>query len=211
MKHRSYLLFGAPGSGKGTQGNILGKIPGFIHISTGELFRNLHVGSALGRTFLDYSARGELVPDSFTIQLWHEYVDGLQQNRGYDSETETLILDGIPRNVRQAELMEEYIDVKRVYYLHCKDKEVMYRRLQTRALLQNRMDDASNDVIDQRLRLYEEETFPVLEHYSNSIIRHIETTRSPVEVLADIVADMAKTELELHVLPRLSLTAAHEF
>jgi adenylate kinase len=198
QRYRTFLLFGAPGSGKGTQGNVLGKIPGFVHISTGELFRNLQVGSTLGRLFLEYSAKGTLVPDEFTIELWHEYVDSLRQNHHYEPETDTLILDGIPRNVNQAKLMEDYIDVRRVYYLDCQDKAVMYLRLQKRALIENRLDDANEDTIRNRLKIYEEETSPVLKYYSQSIIRRVETARSPVRVLADIVDDMAEAELETH-------------
>ena len=194
MKYRAFLLFGAPGSGKGTQGNVLGKIPGFVHVSTGELFRNLQVGSPLGRLFLEYSAKGQLVPDDFSVQLWHEYVEQMRKNHRFDPATDTLILDGIPRSVKQAEMMEEYIDVQRVYYLDCKDKAVMYLRLQKRALIEGRLDDANQDTINRRLAVYEAETFPVLRHYSDEIVRRIDTARSPVEVLADIVGDMAMAE-----------------
>ncbi len=197
MKYRAFLLFGAPGSGKGTQGTVLGRVPGYLHIATGELFRNLQVGSQLGRTFLEYSSKGDLVPDDFVVQLWQDYVEKLRQNQRYDPETETLILDGIPRNLRQAELMEDYIDVRRVYYLDCQDRAVMYLRLQKRALIENRLDDASQETISHRLRIYEEETFPVLQHYSADIIRSIDTARSPVEVLAAIVNDMAEVDLEM--------------
>ena len=197
MKYRAFLLFGAPGSGKGTQGTVLGRVPGYLHIATGELFRNLQVGSQLGRTFLEYSSKGDLVPDDFVVQLWQDYVDKLRQNQRYDPETETLILDGIPRNLRQAELMEDYIDVRRVYYLDCQDRAVMYLRLQKRALIENRLDDASQETISHRLRIYEEETFPVLQHYSADIIRRVDTARSPVEVLAAIVNDMAEVDLEM--------------
>ncbi len=65
LKYRAFLLFGAPGSGKGTQGTVLGRVPGYLHIATGELFRNLQVGSQLGRTFLEYSSKGDLVPGRF--------------------------------------------------------------------------------------------------------------------------------------------------
>jgi adenylate kinase len=194
MKYRAFLLFGAPGSGKGTQGNVIGQIPGFVHVSTGDLFRNLQVGSPLGRTFLEFSAKGQLVPDEFTVQLWRDYVEQLKTNHRYEPETDTLVLDGIPRSVAQAKILQNYIDVKRVYYLDCRDKGVMYLRLQKRALLENRIDDANEETIGNRLRVYEAETFPVLQQYPESIIRRIDTARSPVEVLADIVKDMAKTQ-----------------
>src|ERR1700749_4479855 len=99
MRFKTLLLFGAPGSGKGTQGLILSNIPGFVHVSCGEVFRNLSVGSPLGKIFLDYSSRGELVPDDFTVQLWKDYIDRLVGSHRFDPSTDILILDGIPRNV----------------------------------------------------------------------------------------------------------------
>jgi adenylate kinase len=101
-----------------------------------------------------------------------------------------LILDGIPRNVAQARLMDQYVDVRRVYYLDCEDKEKMFQRLKRRALHENRLDDASDAVIQNRLYVYEAETAPVLNHYPAGIVRRIDTGRTPIQVLADILADM---------------------
>jgi adenylate kinase len=190
MLYRTILLFGAPGSGKGTQGQILGSVPGFVHVSCGEIFRNLSVGSPLGRVFLDYSSRGSLVPDDFTTQLWQEHINGLVGLHRFDPQSDILVLDGIPRNVSQARLMDSHIDVLRVYYLDCEDKEKMYMRLKRRALHENRLDDASDEVIKRRLSVYEEETAPVLSYYSANKIQSIDTGRTPVEVLVDILADI---------------------
>lgn len=194
MQFKTFLLFGAPGSGKGTQGAILGSIPGFIHVACGDVFRNLRVGSPLGRIFLDYSSRGALVPDDFTVQLWREHIEGLISLNRFDPHTDMLILDGIPRNVAQARLMDELIDMHRVYYLDCEDREKMYLRLKRRALHENRLDDASDQVIQERLYVYEAETAPVLNHYPPSKVRRIDTGRAPVEVLADILADIKSRE-----------------
>lgn len=189
MKFKTILLFGAPGSGKGTQGQILGSIPGLVHVACGEIFRDLRVGSPLGRVFLDYSSRGALVPDDFTVQLWEEHIEGLVQLGRYDPGSDILILDGIPRNVAQARLMDKYIDVKRLYYLDCENKEQMYLRLKRRAIHENRLDDASDTTIQNRLYVYEAETAPVLGHYPPEKICHIDTGRTPIEVLADILGD----------------------
>jgi adenylate kinase len=208
MKYKAILLFGAPGSGKGTQGSIIGRIPGFVHVACGEIFRNMRVGSPLGQVFLEYSSRGELVPDDFTIRLWDEYMEGLVKTRRLDPEADTLVLDGIPRNVAQAKLMEEYIYVKRVYYLECADKDIMVMRLKRRALHENRLDDANDATIQNRLVVYEKETAPVLEYYPSEIIRRIDTGRTPVEVLADILADI-KTTVERDPITEDRRTAAH--
>jgi adenylate kinase len=193
MLFKTILLFGAPGSGKGTQGAILGSIPGFLHVSTGELFRDLRVGSPLAKAFLDYSSRGALVPDDFTIELWKDHVDGLIGLHRYDPNTDVLILDGIPRTVAQARLLDAYVDVQRLYYLDCEDKNVMYMRLKRRALHDNRLDDASDAVIQQRLYVYEAETAPVMNYYPEDKIRRIDTGRIPLEVLVDILSDIKST------------------
>ena len=189
MKFQTILLFGAPGSGKGTQGHILGSIPGLVHVACGEIFRDLRVGTPLGRVFLDYSSRGALVPDDFTVQLWREHIEGLVRLGRYDPQTDLLILDGIPRNVAQARLMDESIDVKRLYYLDCEDREKMYLRLKRRALHENRLDDASDATIQSRLYVYEAETAPVLDYYPAEKVLRVDTGRTPIEVLADILAD----------------------
>ena len=189
MTYKTILLFGAPGSGKGTQGSILGSIPGLIHVACGEIFRDLRVGTPLGRVFLDYSSRGALVPDDFTVQLWKEHIEGLERLGRYDPQSDILILDGIPRNVAQARLMDQYINVNRLYYLDCDDKEKMYLRLKRRALHENRFDDASDATIQSRLYVYEAETAPVLDYYPKDKIRRIDTGRTPIEVLADILTD----------------------
>ena len=196
-RYKTFLLFGAPGSGKGTQGKILGSIPGLVHVACGEIFRDLRVGSPLGKVFLDYSSRGALVPDDFTVELWEDHIEGLVRLGRFDPVGDALILDGIPRNVAQARLMDEYVDVRRVYSLDCEDKEKMYLRLKRRALHENRLDDASDAVIQHRLYVYEAETAPVLGHYSPEVVRHIDTGRTPVEVLADILADIRNLVIDV--------------
>ena len=69
MQYRTYLLLGAPGSGKGTQGKILGNIPRFFHLSMGDVFRALDTRTVIGQKFIDYSSRGQLVPDEITMEL----------------------------------------------------------------------------------------------------------------------------------------------
>ena len=78
-KYRTILIFGAPGTGKGTQGKILNQIPGFVHVACGEVLRSLDLNSRLGKVFLEYSSKGEFVPDDIAIQLWRDYIDNLVQ------------------------------------------------------------------------------------------------------------------------------------
>ena len=109
MRFRAILLFGAPGSGKGTQGKILGQVPNFVHYSCGDAFRSLRVDSPLGRTFMEYASKGSLVPDEPTIALWKQSVNGLAGTGRYNPEADTLLLDGIPRKPMRLSLEPKVI------------------------------------------------------------------------------------------------------
>ncbi len=97
-------MFGAPGSGKGTHGRALGAIPNFFHCACGDVFRSLRHDTPLGQTFLEYSSHGKLVPDEPTVELWRKFIDASTQMGRFHPGADTLVLDGIPRSVRQAEV-----------------------------------------------------------------------------------------------------------
>lgn len=192
MKLRTILLFGAPGSGKGTQGKILGTIPNFYHCACGDVFRNLNADSRLGKVFLDYSSRGELVPDEATVDLWRNNIQANTMLGRFNPERDTLVLDGIPRNAAQAEMLKNTLDVRALLHLTCPDRNKMVERLQRRALRDNRLDDANLEVIRNRLQVYDQETKPVLDYYGPEIVHSIDAAQSPVEVLRDILRVVAK-------------------
>lgn len=187
VKYRTVLLFGAPGAGKGTQGRILGSIPGFYHCACGDVFRNLTVENEIGRIFVEYSARGELVPDEATVKLWRENIRANMQLRRFDPERDTLVLDGIPRNRHQAEMLADTLEVRAILYLWCPDKDKMVSRLQRRALHENRLDDANLAVIRHRLETYEKETKPVLDYYGEGLVHTIDSNQPPIRVLSEIL------------------------
>lgn len=181
------IILGAPGSGKGTQGKILGTIPRFFHCACGDVFRSLDTRTPLGMKFVEYSSRGELVPDELTISLWKAQIDNLADTYIYKPDIDLLVLDGIPRNVRQAELLSQHVEVQRVFHLSCPNRDELARRMRKRALKDNRIDDASDTVINQRIATYEAETKPILEYYSSSMITDIDATQQPVKVLSEII------------------------
>lgn len=191
-KYRTILLFGAPGSGKGTQGKILGSIPNFFHCACGDVFRNLTIENELGRTFIEYSSRGELVPDDTTIRLWRQSIDASKATHRFNPDRDTLVLDGIPRNVPQAQILSDVLDVRAVLNLTCSDMQKMVERLQRRALRENRLDDANLTVIQNRLKTYEKETRPVLDFYGPKLVHQIDSTQTPVNVLLDILRIVAQ-------------------
>ena len=187
MKYRSILLFGAPGVGKGTQGKILGGIPNYFHCACGDVFRNLRADSPLGRTFIEYSGRGQLVPDSPTIELWRHFIEDITKIGRFHPEHDTLVLDGIPRNVQQAKILRSTVNVTAVFYMRSSDEKRLIARIQRRAIKENRLDDANLNVIRDRLRVYEKETKPVLKFYGRHLVHRINADQPPDKVLVDIL------------------------
>lgn len=192
MKYRSILLFGAPGAGKGTQGKVLGVIPNFFHCACGDVFRNLRADSPLGKIFIEYSSRGQLVPDETTIKLWRQFVEDNTQIGRFHPKHDTLVLDGIPRNVAQAKILRDTLNVVAVFLLKSADEEQLIQRIQRRAIKENRLDDANLKIIRERLHVYEQETKPVLKFYGRHLVHRINADQTPAKVLSDILRIAAK-------------------
>lgn len=196
QRYQTVLLFGAPGAGKGTQGKILGQVPGFYHLSCGDVFRSLDMNSKLGKIFREYSTRGELVPDEVTVQMWHTNVHAQTILSMYKPDVDLLVLDGIPRNPAQAVMMKKYVKVLKIIHLVCRDKEKMIERLQRRALKENRADDAKLEVIKRRWEVYEKETYPVLEVYPKEVIAEVDAMGSPSKVFQQILTHLVPVQEE---------------
>ena len=187
LRYRSFLIFGAPGCGKGTQGAILGRIPRFMHCACGDVFRSLDTRTPLGQQFVAYSTRGELVPDDLTVKLWKANIKSREDSHLFKPDIDFLILDGIPRNVEQAKILEDHIEVLQVFHLSCPNRQELYRRLRKRALKENRLDDASDEVIARRLKTYEDESKPLLDYYSDDLVTDIDASQHPAKVFHDIL------------------------
>jgi|TARA_B100000959_G_scaffold12653_1_gene12504 adenylate kinase len=186
-KYPSILLFGPPGVGKGTQGQMLGSIPGFFHLATGDMFRSLDKESEIGMEFTRYSSQGLLVPDFLTVRLWRQHVDQLIARELYNPTSDILLLDGIPRSVPQAESMNEHVNPIVIIHLVCQDLNEMVKRMQKRATEQGRPDDADESVIRKRFEVYSEQTAPVLACYDEAIIANIDALGTQAEVLLRVL------------------------
>jgi adenylate kinase len=191
-RYRTYLIFGAPGAGKGTQGKSLGSIPRFFHCACGDVFRAIDTRTPLGRKFVEYSSRGELVPDELTVELWQTRIQHCVDDHTFKPDIDSLVLDGIPRNVHQAEIMRDIIDVRRVFHLSCPDRSKLVQRLRKRAIKDNRFDDANETVIRHRLETYVHESKPLLDYYGEDITCHIDATAPPVVVFSKIIEIVAQ-------------------
>jgi len=177
------LIFGIPGAGKGTQGDFLKTIPGFFHVSSGNVFRQMGDATEEARTVREYIRAGELVPDDLTIKIFLEHLETERQAGKLKPERDLLLLDGIPRAPLQCRLLRPYIDVKLILHLVCHDQEAMIERIRRRARQENRTDDVSEEVIRKRFAIYHRQTLPVLNEYPGDLVTEIDANQSQAEVL----------------------------
>jgi adenylate kinase len=155
------LLLGPQGSGKGTQAKRIAEEYGIPHIATGDMLRAaIATGTEIGKKIEPIYNRGDLVPDDLMIELIRER---LQQDDARDG----FVLDGFPRNYAQAEALDEMLkeigrELDVVFALQVSD-DVSRERLLERARLEGREDDTP-EAIDNRLRIYHEQTEPLVEY-----------------------------------------------
>jgi len=156
------ILFGAPGSGKGTQSELLVKQYGLQHLSTGEVLRaEIATGSALGKQIDSLISLGNLVPDDMMLGVIENYIVNLPK------DCKGTIFDGYPRTVAQAEaftsLLEKYhLDAIMIDLMV--DEQLLIQRLIERGKVSGRADDKLN-TIRHRIAVYHDQTEPVAEYY----------------------------------------------
>ena len=185
--YQALLLIGLPGSGKSTQGKILGALPGIHYWEASEAFRAIDPDSDIGRVIHQQISRGELIPDELAVSLCLDDLKARVTAEIYRPASDLLVLDGIPRSVRQAALLDAHVAVVKILHLVCGDVEQVVQRLRQRAAMQGRADDAEQHIIRHRLAVYQRDTARVLEYYPTECIATIDALRSPAEVLDQIL------------------------
>ncbi len=184
---KSILIFGPPGSGKGTVGKSLSKCTGHFHLSSGDIFRGLSPESPSGKVYNEYASKGLLLPDDITVKIWHKYVTGLIATNRYFPEKQYLLLDGIPRTKGQVKLLQDIIKVDAVIVLEVKEESILIERMQKRALIEKRTIDADLEVLKTRFAVYHRETKEILKLYPEKALHTIRADQKPLEVLKDIL------------------------
>lgn len=189
--YRSILLLGPPGSGKGTLGKLLSSAGNHFHLSSGDIFRGLSPESPAGKLYHSYAGKGHLLPDDVTLGIWHHFVEGLIATNRYFPHQQLLLLDGIPRNINQAELIEPYIQIMHIIVLETKNIDILIKRMKRRALIERRADDLEETVLQTRMKVYAEDTHKLLEHYPASLISRFNADQRPLEVLRDVLSKLS--------------------
>jgi adenylate kinase len=185
--NRGILLFGYPGSGKGTQGKILSMLPGFHHVAMGDILRALKPGHPLFEAVQGYVTKGNLVPDQLVMDLFAHDLNELRL-----PAEDFVIVDGLPRNRAQVDLLNRVVNIIKIFKLSVYDEQLVVNRMRRRAQAQNRADDASDAVIQHRLDVYKRETEACVTAYPGTILTRIQANQPIFDVHADIIAALGK-------------------
>ena len=185
------LVLGPQGSGKGTQAKRVASEHGLPHVSTGEMFRALDDAKPLGREVNEIMERGDLVPDEITIRM-------IRERLAEDDARGGFILDGFPRNLAQAEALDEMLDeighTLDVIFFFDLDDETAKERALGRAHEEGRIDDTPESIA-RRLSVYHEQTGPVVEYYrTTGRLVPLHASRSVAEVAAEIESTLDTVE-----------------
>ncbi len=181
------ILFGPPGSGKGTQAKKLEEKYGLVHISTGDLFRyEIGNNTPLGLKAKEFMSKGHLVPDEVTIGMLKNKVDANQDAKGF-------IFDGFPRTTPQCIALDEYLkesgdDINALIALDVDEEEIV-KRLLKRGETSGRADDSNEEVIRKRIAVYHKETAVVYGHYEK---QHKSSTVDGMGTIEEIFERLCK-------------------
>ncbi|NJN25098.1 MAG: adenylate kinase [Cyclobacteriaceae bacterium] len=158
------ILFGPPGAGKGTQSEKIIEKYDLFHISTGDLFRkHMGEGTDLGKLAQEYIDEGNLVPDELVIKMVKVKIQSHENAKGF-------IFDGFPRTVAQAVALDEMLtsqglNISGMLALEVEDEELR-SRIRLRGKTSGRADDQNDERINNRIKIYKQETLPVADHYA---------------------------------------------
>ena len=162
---RYYILFGPPGAGKGTQAKLMVEKYNFHHVSTGDLLRQeIAKGTELGKIAKSLIDNGNFVDDSIVEQMIENEIVNNPDVKGF-------IFDGFPRTVAQAEVLEKMLqkrsqEVTKVLSIIISDN-LVFERIQHRANIEGRKDDANAEIIQNRINTYHKKTEPLIQFYKN--------------------------------------------
>lgn len=192
-KYRSVLFLGAPGSGKGTQTQAIGRLPGYYTFSSGAVLRGLSADSDLGHRVREYLNRGDLVPNDVMLEVWQTHMRGAINDGKFVIDRDALLLDAYPRDIEQAKALEPHLDIRAVIHLSAEDDELLKTRLRQRNA---RPDDRDDAVIEHRFEIYHHRTRPLIEHFGRNRVTRVDAAKDPLQVLHDVTKKLSVATID---------------
>lgn len=187
------VIFGAPGSGKGTQGEMIAKKYKLEHVSTGELLRNeIKEETELGKTADEFISKGQLVPDYIMINILDDLVKKNLDKKGF-------IFDGFPRTAAQGlaldeKLKENNLEISRVICLDVEEEKLIGRLLK-RGQIEGRSDD-NRETIESRLKVYHNQTEPLIDFYNKQNKLTVIEGNGSIESIFESIEQVIDNQLE---------------
>ena len=191
------ILLGAPGSGKGTQSIILNKKFGFLQLSTGEMIRqNIEEKTDLGLKVQSIVNKGGFVNDDIILSMVSNRILMKDCKSGF-------ILDGFPRNVKQAKSFDQILKERKIkinFVIELKvNKESLYERIKNRAFEANEArEDDKDDVLENRLKIYEEQTEPLVPYYKDLGLHFEGNGMKKVDEIAEDIENIIKIKFKTY-------------
>ena len=188
---KNIIIFGAPGSGKGTYSDEIVTKYGMEHISTGDVLRGeIKNGTELGKVAKGYIDNGQLIPDELMIDILAKTYDALPQGKG-------VIFDGFPRTIAQAEALKKMLaernhDMGMMIELVV-DEETLMARLLNRAMEQGRADD-NEETIKKRFDVYRSQTAPLADWFEKEGLRHVFTWKGSKDLMLEEIFESIDAE-----------------
>ncbi|MFC1537327.1 adenylate kinase family protein [Gemmatimonadota bacterium] len=202
-KYKSFLIFGPNGIGKGTNAKATGTLPGYLHFSTGDMFRALvarvkdGTASELELQIDQTMKSGGLVDDETTVRLTRQNLETAAAEGRLNPQTDYLLLDGVPRNEEQAKMLDPFIEICGVLHI-TSERDVAVERITNRARVEGRKDDQDPVAVGKRLDIFFENLAPLLSFYDSAfngapdydseVIHYIDAAQRPAKVLRDVLA-----------------------
>ena len=186
-KPPAILLVGPPGCGKGTVGKALGRLPGFMHIASGDLIRAATAEKGVRGERWAAMAKGGLISDNDLWRLVDDYLDAEVRSKSPAERPRLLVIDGVPRTQTQVSELAKRADVLGVISMECHPRELLMQRLLQRSTIEGRADDASRQIVEARFAVFERDTLPVLQEFPPHLVHAVDASQPAPKTLAQVL------------------------
>ena len=190
-KFPAVILLGPPGSGKRLLGKYLGSSPNQYYLSSSMIFKSIDQDTPAGELYYSYAKKKKLVPNDVTLELWENYIQGLISTNSYRPNKQDLVLDGIPRTKEQAQMLDEYLNVRHVIVLESQLRDDLLKRVRRQVRKEGGLDEGVKKSFDNDYQEYSDNISGLVDVYPTHMVTYINADQRPLEVLRDVLIRLA--------------------